>query len=162
TGGSGIATVAYELAPHGGSFNSQPSFWDTTLDSDGLYDLRVLATDVVGNTTTSATLTTRVDNTPPALTFSSPTSGTIVTPTPRPRAQPPSPRTRAVRRAAASARARSSSATTRATTARPPSGTRAAPSRRRGRTASPGRSRRPTAFAPLRRSRPTTPAILRL
>src|SRR6266566_5062607 len=57
TGGSGVATVAYEIAPNGGSFNSQPASWDKTLASDGLYDLRVLATDVAGNTTTSPTVT---------------------------------------------------------------------------------------------------------
>ena len=45
-GGSGIASVAYELAPHGGSFNSQPASWDTTQSADGLYDLRVTATDI--------------------------------------------------------------------------------------------------------------------
>jgi Bacterial Ig domain/Bacterial Ig-like domain len=78
TGGSGVATVAYELAPHGGSFNSQPASWDTTLGSDGLYDLRVVATDVAGNTHTSAAITTRVDNTPPAITFSSPSTGGVV------------------------------------------------------------------------------------
>ena len=78
TGGSGIATVAYELAPNGGSFNSQSASWDTTLVSDGLYDLRVVATDVAGNSTTSTVVTTRVDNTAPALTFSSPAAGTIV------------------------------------------------------------------------------------
>ncbi|HEX9379917.1 MAG TPA: Ig-like domain-containing protein [Gaiellaceae bacterium] len=77
-GGSGIAAVGYELAPSGGSFNSQPSTWDTTLSADGLYDLRVTATDVAGNSTTSSTITTRVDNTAPALTFSSPTSGEVV------------------------------------------------------------------------------------
>ncbi len=78
TGGSGIATVAYELAPNGGSFNSQSASWDTTLVSDGLYDLRVVATDVAGNSTTSTLVTTRVDNTAPALTFSSPAASTIV------------------------------------------------------------------------------------
>jgi hypothetical protein len=78
TGGSGIATVGYELAPSGGSFNSQPASWDTTLVSDGLYDLRVVATDVAGNSTTSSLITTRVDNTPPALTFSSPASDAVV------------------------------------------------------------------------------------
>ena len=40
TGGSGIATVAYELAPNGGSYNSQPASWDTTLVSDGLTVVR--------------------------------------------------------------------------------------------------------------------------
>ncbi|HEY3017207.1 MAG TPA: Ig-like domain-containing protein, partial [Gaiellaceae bacterium] len=78
-GGSGIASVSYELAPNGGSFNSQPSTWDTTLSSDGLYDLRVTATDLAGNSTTSSAITTRVDNTAPALTFSSPASGNVVT-----------------------------------------------------------------------------------
>src|SRR5207302_73122 len=75
--GSGIAGVSYELAPHGGSFNSQPSTWDTTLSPDGLYDLRVTATDIAGNTTTSSLITTRVDNTAPALTFSTPASGAV-------------------------------------------------------------------------------------
>ena len=79
TGGSGIATVSYELAPNGGSFNSQPASWDTTLLSDGLYDLRVVATDVAGNTKTSPAVTTRVDNTPPALNFTSPATGSVVT-----------------------------------------------------------------------------------
>ena len=78
TGGSGIATVSYELAPNGGSFNSQPASWDTTLLSDGLYDLRVIATDVAGNTKTSPAVTTRVDNTPPALNFTSPATGSVV------------------------------------------------------------------------------------
>jgi hypothetical protein len=77
-GGSGIDTVTYELAPHGGSFNTQPASWDTTLGADGLYDLRVVATDHAGNSTTSAPITTRVDNTPPALTFSSPATGAAV------------------------------------------------------------------------------------
>ena len=52
-GGSGIDTVTYELAPNGGSFNTQPASWDTTLGADGLYDLRVTATDIAGNSTTS-------------------------------------------------------------------------------------------------------------
>ncbi|MFL5945446.1 MAG: Ig-like domain-containing protein [Gaiellaceae bacterium] len=77
-GGSGLDTVVYALAPGGGSFNTQPASWDTTLGSDGLYDLRVTATDMAGNSTTSSILTTRVDNTPPALTFSSPASGDTV------------------------------------------------------------------------------------
>ena len=79
TGGSGIATVSYELAPNGGSFNSQPASWDTTLLSDGLYDLRVIATDVAGNIKTSPAVTTRVDNTPPALNFTSPATASVVT-----------------------------------------------------------------------------------
>ena len=78
TGGSGIAAVSYELAPNGGSFNSQAASWDTTLVADGLYDLHVTATDVAGNSTTSALVTTRVDNTPPALNFTTPAGGAVV------------------------------------------------------------------------------------
>jgi hypothetical protein len=76
--GSGIATVTYELAPHGGAFATQPASWDTTVVADGLYDLRVIATDNAGSSTTSPLITTRVDNTPPSLTFSSPAAGANV------------------------------------------------------------------------------------
>ena len=76
--GSGIASVSYEIAPNGGSFSSQPALWDTTGVIDGLYDLHVTVTDVAGNSTTSSLITTRVDNTPPSLTFSSPASGSVV------------------------------------------------------------------------------------
>src|SRR5205085_10631733 len=71
-GGSGVATVAYEIAPHGGAFASQAATWDTTGVPDGSYDLRVIATDAAGNTMTSSLITARADNTPPTLTFSSP------------------------------------------------------------------------------------------
>ncbi|MFL5946424.1 MAG: Ig-like domain-containing protein, partial [Gaiellaceae bacterium] len=76
--GSGIDTVTYTLAPHNGSFNTQPASWDTTLGADGLYDVRVTATDAAGNATISALVTTRVDNTAPALTFSAPATGDTV------------------------------------------------------------------------------------
>src|SRR4029453_4371120 len=52
--------------------------WDTTLGPDGLYDLRVQATDVAGNSTTSTLVPTRGDNTAPALSFSSPAPGAVV------------------------------------------------------------------------------------
>src|SRR5207302_6352399 len=77
-GGSGIASVAYQIAPHGGAFSSQSATWDTTAVTDGSYDLRVIATDNAGNSTTSSLITTRVDNTPPSLTFSSPASNANV------------------------------------------------------------------------------------
>ena len=77
-GGSGVASVSYEIAPHGGAFSSQTALWDTTAVIDGLYDLRVTATDAAGNSTTSAPITARVDNTPPSLTFSSPAGGAFV------------------------------------------------------------------------------------
>src|SRR5262249_58238479 len=51
-GGSGIAGVTYELAPHGGAFNTQPASWDTTLGADGSHDLRVVATDAARNSPT--------------------------------------------------------------------------------------------------------------
>src|SRR5262249_21902447 len=50
--GSGVTTVSYEIAPHGGAFSSQTALWDTTGVIDGLYDLRVNATDAAGNSTT--------------------------------------------------------------------------------------------------------------
>ena len=41
--------------------------WDTTAVADGLYDLRVVTTDKVGNQVTSAVTTVRVDNTAPTV-----------------------------------------------------------------------------------------------
>ena len=47
--------------------------WDTTGVADGLYDLRVVTTDNVGNTTTSATVANvRVDNTAPTGSLTAP------------------------------------------------------------------------------------------
>ena len=74
-GGSGVASLTFQRSPaSGGSWTtidtdtSSPysvSF-DTTGVSDGLYDLRAVATDVAGNTTISALVTNRrVDNTAP-------------------------------------------------------------------------------------------------
>ena len=98
-GSHGHATSSRRTAA---ASTAQPAGWDTTLVADGLYDLRVIATDVAGNSTTSPLVTTRVDNTPPALTFSSPAAGTIVSgtvtlsaarATPRPRLRPSASRT---------------------------------------------------------------------
>ena len=63
-GGSGLATVTYEYSPAGqSSWTATPASWDTTAVGDGLYDLRVIATDVAGNSTTSAPVVDRrVDN----------------------------------------------------------------------------------------------------
>ena len=74
-GGSGVASLTFQRSPaSGGSWTtidtdtSSPysvSF-DTTGVSDGLYDLRAVATDVAGNTTISALVANRrVDNTAP-------------------------------------------------------------------------------------------------
>ena len=78
TGGSGIATVSYELAPNGGSFNSQPASWDT--DASLRRPLRPARhrDRRRGQRKTSPVVTTRVDNTPPALNFTSPATGSVV------------------------------------------------------------------------------------
>lgn len=69
---SGIATVAIQRAPAGGttwttvctaSVAPYRCRFDTTTVADGLYDVRAVASDVAGNTTTSATIANRrVDN----------------------------------------------------------------------------------------------------
>ena len=72
--GSGIASRAYEYSPAGaGSWSSSPAAFDTTGVSDGLYDLRVIVTDVAGNSTTSALVANRrVDNTAPTASLDDP------------------------------------------------------------------------------------------
>src|SRR5581483_2564220 len=73
--GSGIASSVYQWSPAGlGSWTSLGgTSWDTTGVSDGLYDVRVIATDAAGNQTTSSAVTNvRVDNTPPTATMTSP------------------------------------------------------------------------------------------
>lgn len=69
--GSGVATVAIEVAPAGSTTwtalctdatSPYSCAWDTTRVVDGDYQLRATATDVVGFSTTSATVTTRVAN----------------------------------------------------------------------------------------------------
>ena len=81
--GSGIASVRFQYAPAGTAAwsdacaDSTAPFaacsWDTTLAADGLYDMRALATDAAGNTTASATRTSRrVDNVAPAVTMTDP------------------------------------------------------------------------------------------
>ena len=61
-GGSTWTTIGTDtVSPYSASFV-------TTAVPDGLYDLRVVATDQVGNTTTSGPITDRVvDNTPPTV-----------------------------------------------------------------------------------------------
>ncbi len=77
-GGSGVASVSFELAPVPGAFASVATPWDTTGVVDGDYRLHVVATDNAGNTTTSAVVNTAVDNTPPSLIFSGPGAGSVV------------------------------------------------------------------------------------
>ncbi len=73
--GSGVASAEFQQRPSGsgawttiGTDTSAPYSvsWDTTPLADGDYDLRVLTTDHAGNTTTSATRTVTVDNSPPS------------------------------------------------------------------------------------------------
>ena len=81
--GSGIASRAYEYSPAGaGSWSSSPAAFDTTGVSDGLYDLRVIVTDVAGNSTTSALVANRrVDNTAPSASLTSPADASFVSAT---------------------------------------------------------------------------------
>jgi chitinase len=80
--GSGIASLRFEYAPAGGSSWSTacvaPSApyscnLATPALADGLYDLRVVATDAAGNATTSSVVANRsVDNTAPTVTMGDP------------------------------------------------------------------------------------------
>jgi hypothetical protein len=73
--GSGVANVKIQRSPAGAGTwtdictDTTSPFqcsWNTTVVSDGLYDLRAIATDNVAKTTTSSTVTNRrVDNTAP-------------------------------------------------------------------------------------------------
>ena len=65
-GGSGVDTVQFQRSPAGaGTWTNQAASWNTTAQSDGLYDLRVVTTDNAGNVFTSTAITVRVDNTNP-------------------------------------------------------------------------------------------------
>ena len=84
-GGSGVASVSYQLRPTGGgafsqiaSSSSAPfgATWDATTVSTGSYDLRPVITDRAGNTFTGAVVTFNVDVTAPTVTLANP-GGTI-------------------------------------------------------------------------------------
>jgi fibronectin type 3 domain-containing protein len=89
-GGSGVDTVAFQRSPAGSGTwttydtdSSGPSPYGAALATtgltDGLYDLRVLVTDLAGNSAPSATVTNvRVDNTAPSGTLTSPAAGAVV------------------------------------------------------------------------------------
>jgi hypothetical protein len=81
--GSGVAAwkVQYRVSPSGTWTDActdtvtpwASCAWDTTTVADTLYDLRAIATDVAGNTATSATLSAkRVDNVGPTVALASP------------------------------------------------------------------------------------------
>ncbi len=74
TGGTGVASVGFERSPAGaGNWTSILAFWDTTGTANGLYDLRVVATDQAGNSSSSPALTGRwVDNLNPTVSLVDP------------------------------------------------------------------------------------------
>ncbi len=85
--GSGVDHVDFQYSVSGanswsaiGTDTSSPfsASWWSFLISDGLYDLRAITTDNVGNTFTSATITVRVDNTNPTGSLTAPSANTSV------------------------------------------------------------------------------------
>jgi hypothetical protein len=75
TGGSGVASVAFQRSPAGSgtwtTISTDPTSaytasFDTTTVGDGLYDFRALATDNAGNTATSTISSRQIDNTRPS------------------------------------------------------------------------------------------------
>ena len=79
--GSGISTTAYQFSSDGGAtWTSTPASWNTALTSDGIYAVRVVATDNAGNQATDTSGSFRVDNTPPVAVLADPgayLSGTV-------------------------------------------------------------------------------------
>ena len=74
--GSGVATVQFQRSPAGaGSWTNQAATWNTTLITDGLYDLRVVTTDNAGGSFTSPAITVRIDNTAPTGSVTAPANG---------------------------------------------------------------------------------------
>jgi len=73
-GGSGLSGVIFQYKPAADStWTATPAAWDTTPLGDGLYDVRAIATDNAGNSTTSAPVTERrVDNHAPEVSISAP------------------------------------------------------------------------------------------
>ena len=82
-GGAGVASATVQYRPSGGgswtSICTQSSAsvtcgWNTALLADGLYDLRTIATDAAGNTTSTAPVVAdrRLDNLAPSATMTAP------------------------------------------------------------------------------------------
>jgi uncharacterized repeat protein (TIGR01451 family) len=78
----GIASVQFYLdgSQLGSAVTSSPYTisWDTTMASDGSHSLYSEATDNNSNIASSSEITITVDNTPPSVSITSPTSGTTV------------------------------------------------------------------------------------
>jgi chitinase len=75
--GSGLASVTVQYSPAGASTwtdvcAAQACAWDTTQVPDGLYDVRITATDEADNTASTVVAGRRVDNTAPTLTLIDP------------------------------------------------------------------------------------------
>jgi large repetitive protein len=85
---SGIATVQFQYSPAGtatwsnigAALVSGPYsvIWDTTLVPDGPYDLRVVATDVLGNISKATATDIFVDNTAPTGSITAPVTAELV------------------------------------------------------------------------------------
>jgi Bacterial Ig domain/Bacterial Ig-like domain (group 3) len=86
---SGVASAQFQSSPAGATAWSNlgvadtvapyATTWDTTTFTDGLYDLRVVTTDNVGNTFTSAAIANvRVDNTMPTGSITAPSSNGLL------------------------------------------------------------------------------------
>ena len=79
---SGVASVSIQASAAGAASwtdictdttSPYSCSWNTAAFADGRYDLRLVATDLAGNTTASAVVVNRhVDNTPPSVTFDDP------------------------------------------------------------------------------------------
>ena len=68
--------MQFQRSPAGaGTWTNQAASWNTTLQADGLYDLRVVTTDNAGNSFTSGSITVRVDNTAPTGSITAPANG---------------------------------------------------------------------------------------
>jgi chitinase len=87
--GSGVASALFQSTPHGAATwtsvaaaattSPYTATWDTTAAVDGLYDLRVITTDTIGNTFTSATIANvRVDNTAPTGAITAPAASAAI------------------------------------------------------------------------------------
>ncbi len=86
---SGVRSAQFQTSPAGtgtwsnlGAADTASPFsatWDTTIYAEGLYDVRVVATDNVGNTSTSPTIANvRIDNTAPTGSITAPAANAFV------------------------------------------------------------------------------------
>ena len=142
--GSGVASVALQYRS-GGEWTTicaqSSCSWSTSALPDGLYDLRSLATDTAGNTSTSVVSNRRVDNRAPSIAVNSPA--------PRRAARSPSPARWTTAPDRASPRCATSSAPA------PAPGATSATRRARPSPARPTPPASPTASTTCARSRPT-------